>query len=72
MKNETKNKYTVTSYTSNGAKSIHRNISNYYKACEICEAASLQVYAEVTDSRTGSVLVRSRLIPSWAINLFQR
>ena len=71
MKNETKNKYTVTSYTSNGAKSIHRNISNYYKACEICEAASLQVYAEVTDL-AGNVLNRSRLIPSWAINLHQR
>ncbi len=70
MKNETKNKYIVTSYTSNGARAIHR-ISNYYKACEICEAASLQVYAEVTDL-DGNVLDRSRLIPSWAINLHKR
>ena len=70
MKNETKNKYTVTSYTSNGARAIHR-ISNYYEACNICETASLQVYAEVTDL-AGNVLNRSRLIPSWAINLFQR
>ena len=65
------NKYTVTSYTSNGAKAVHY-ISNYYEACKICEAASLQVYSEVTDSRTESVLVRSRLIPSWAINLHKR
>ena len=64
------NKYTVTSYTSNGARAIHRT-SNYYEASNICEAASLQVYAEVTDL-AGNVLNRSRLIPSWAINLHQR
>jgi len=59
-------KYTVTSYTSNGAKAIHRDL-DVLDAKSITETASLQSYAEMTYGKF--VIYTSKFVPSWADNI---